>query len=139
MTYMKVMLDEHGRMPSRAHVTDAGLDLVTPKDLTIKPYERKKIMTGVHVQLPPNTVGFIKSRSGMMAKLGITTDGTIDEGYTGEIGVVLFNNSGEHVGIKKLSKIAQLVVVPVVYAHPVEVKELDKSSRGDNGFGSTGQ
>lgn len=136
---MKIKLDGHGIMPTRAHATDAGLDLYSPCDVTIGAGRFRKIDTGVHVQLPKGTAGFIKSKSGLMSKHGITTDGTVDEGYTGSIGVVLFNGGNQSYRVKQYDRIAQLVVVPVLYP-TVEVSEtLEGSERGNNGFGSTGR
>ena len=135
---VKIRLDKYGIMPTRAHTTDAGLDIYSPVDLKLGAGARRTIKTGVHVQLPANTVGFIKSKSGLMSKSGITTDGTIDEGYTGEIGVVLFNHSKQGYHVHKGDKIAQLVILPVKY-EPVELGELEESDRGTDGFGSTGR
>ena len=136
--HMKIKLDERAIAPQRAHETDAGLDLFTPENFVIFPNERKVVNTGVHVQLPKDTVGYIKSKSGLMAK-GILTDGTIDEGYTGAIGVVLFNFSETTRVFEKGTKIAQLVVQPVKYPGMVIVDKLEETDRGDGGFGSTGR
>lgn len=126
-------------MPTRAHSTDAGLDLYSPINVTIGAGKYRRIDTGVHVQLPKGTAGFIKSKSGLMSKHGITTDGTIDEGYTGQIGVILFNNSQQTYHVKQYDKIAQLVVVPVLYPKAELTNTLEGSERGSKGFGSTGR
>ena len=126
-------------MPTRAHSTDAGLDLYSPINVTISAGKYRRIDTGVHVQLPKGTAGFIKSKSGLMSKHGITTDGTIDEGYTGQIGVILFNNSQQTYHVKQYDKIAQLVVVPVLYPKAELTNTLEGSERGSKGFGSTGR
>lgn len=136
---MKIKLDPHGILPTRAHTTDAGLDLYSPANMTIGAGKYRRINTGVHVQLPKGTAGFIKSKSGLMSKFGITTDGTIDEGYTGEIGVVLFNRGQQSYHVKQYDKIAQLVVVPVLYPSVEPAGTLDGSERGEKGFGSTGR
>lgn len=136
---MKITLDPHGIMPTRAHSTDAGLDLYSPINVTIGAGKHRRIDTGVHVQLPKGTAGFIKSKSGLMSKHGITTDGTIDEGYTGQIGVILFNSSQQTYHVKQYDKIAQLVVVPVLYPKVELVSALEGSERGSKGFGSTGR
>ncbi len=136
---MKIKLDPHGILPTRAHTTDAGLDLYSPINVTIGAGKYRRINTGVHVQLPKGTAGFIKSKSGLMSKFGITTDGTIDEGYTGEIGVVLFNHGQQSYHVKQYDKIAQLVVVPVLYTSVEPTSTLEGSERGEKGFGSTGR
>ena len=97
------------------------------------------IHTGVHVQLPPNTVGMLKSKSGLHVRSGITSEGVIDEGYTGEI-VVRLENYGDYSYIfERGDKITQLVVMPVAYPTFVEVDEIGGGERGDDGFGSTGR
>lgn len=136
---MKVVLKEYGIAPKRAHDTDAGLDLFAPYSFKLGAHQRKKINTGVCIELPHGTVGYVKSKSGLMQKAGILTDGTIDEGYTGEIGVVLFNLSHQPKRFKRGDKIAQLVVQPVLYPEIEIVDELASTDRGENGFGSTGK
>ena len=136
---MKIKLDDHGILPTRAHDTDAGLDLYSPYTTKIGARRFKKINTGVHIQLPKGTVGFIKSKSGLMSKCGILTDGTIDEGYTGEISIVLFNFGGQTYKIEAYDKIAQLVIVPVSYEKLEICDRLEESDRGNDGFGSTGR
>lgn len=136
---MKVLLDDGAYMPERAHETDAGLDLRSPVDVYIPPCGFAIIDTGVHVQLPHGTVGFLKSKSGLNVKHGITGEGVIDEGYTGSV-VVKLDNSW-HIGyhVQRGDKISQLVVLPCVY-EPVELADaLDESERGGGGFGSTGR
>lgn len=90
---MKIVLDEGAQMPVRAHTYDGGMDLVANESRVVHAKDWENIDTGVHVQIPEGCVGFIKSRSGMMSKHGILTDGTIDCGYTGAIRVSLFNMS----------------------------------------------
>lgn len=139
---LKIKLDECGiapTPPTRAHDTDAGLDLYSPIDFFVKPGGRFCVYTGVHIELPPHTYGAIKSKSGLMLSHGIVVDGTIDEGYRGQIGVVVFNLSRNQVEFKKGDKIAQLVVCPVEYPDVKIVDELSNSSRGTGGFGSTGR
>lgn len=136
---MKITLDARGIMPTRAHPTDAGLDLYAPHDFKIGVRGYRRINTGVHVQLPENTVGFIKSKSGLMASAGILTDGTIDEGYTGEIGVVLFNLGRQAAYFRRGDRIAQLVIQPVLYPEIELAEALVSTDRGSSGFGSTGR
>lgn len=135
---MKIKLDEGAKI-TRAHSTDAGLDLYARETLVVEARERAFFDTGVHIELPPNTMGEIRSQSGLMKKHGITTDGTVDVGYTGSIGVTLFNNSGYDYTVNKGDKIAQLVIVPIIIPELEEVDELDETERGSGGFGSTGR
>lgn len=135
---MKIKVDSGAIVPQRAHNTDAGLDLFTMCDWTIPAKTASVFDTGVHVAIPENHVGFIKSKSSLMLK-GITTDGTIDCGYTGSIRVVLFNHSDQDVKIQEGQKIAQLVILPIITPEIEIVGHLDKTERGDGGFGSTGK
>ena len=135
---MNIKLDKHAIAPQRAHGTDAGLDLCTPEGFTINAHGEVVVSTGIHVELPKNTVGYIRSKSGLMANFGIVTDGTIDEGYTGEIKVIMFNLSDLDYKFKRGDKISQLVVQPVLYPGMIIVDELGETERGSNGFGSTG-
>lgn len=137
---MKIKLDPWAIMPTRAHDTDAGLDLYATEDILVPCFGNSVIIdTGVHVQLPPNTAGMIKSKSGLNVKHGITSEGVVDVGYTGSIRVKLYNHSDTAYRVKRGDKISQLVIVPVVIPPIVVVDELDKSERGSNGFGSTGR
>lgn len=136
---MRVVLDEGAFMPTRAHENDAGLDLYAREDTIVCAKESATFDTGVHVELPPDSVGFIKSKSGLYMKHGITSDGVIDEGYTGSIVVKLINHSGRDYKVHKGDKISQLVVLPIMKPTPEIAKTLSITDRGDNGFGSTGR
>lgn len=136
---MKIKLDSWGIMPTRAHDTDAGLDLYAERDAIVRPREPAIFDTGVHIQLPPNTAGMLKSKSGLNVKYGITSEGVVDVGYTGSICVKLYNHSGVPYEVKRGDKISQLVIVPVVIPPITVVDELEDTERGDNGFGSTGR
>ena len=137
---MRIKLDPGAFMPERAHETDAGLDLRTPKEFTIIPRGYAVIDTGVHIQLPPGTYGKLESKSGLNVKYDIVScGGTIDEGYTGSIKVKLYNLGNEVHRFNVGDKIIQLIVQPCLY-EPVELtEELEATDRGDNGFGSTGR
>lgn len=137
---MRVKLDPGAIAPTRAHDTDAGLDLYTRERFCVFPHDRYFVDTGVHIKLPPKTVGYIRSKSGLLRYKGIITDGVIDEGYSGPIGVTLINTSEQRVIFHKGDKIAQLVIQPVLYPSVKVVEDLEiESDRGDNGFGSTGK
>ncbi len=135
---MKVKLDHFAYLPTRAHDTDAGLDLYTPFDIKIMPGSSTSVNTGVHIELPPYTVGMLKSKSGLNVKHGIVSEGVIDEGYSGSIVVKLYNHGSYPVTLHKGSKITQLVVLPVLYVDVEQADELRQGDRGENGFGSTG-
>lgn len=138
---MKIKLDIGAKMPTRAHQFDAGLDLyakTTMEATAIPPHSMRVIDTGVHVQIPQHFAGLVKSRSGLMVKKMIQTDGVIDADYTGSIHVALFNHGDEEYLVSSGEKIAQLLIVPCCLP-PLEVTDsLCSTDRGDNGFGSTG-
>lgn len=136
---MKIKLDEKAIMPTRAHDTDAGLDLYSPVDVVLYGRDSAFIDTGVHIELPKNTAGFIKSKSGLNCKYGITSEGVIDVGYTGSIGLKLYNNKDTIYSIKRGDKISQLVILPILTPTLELVDELTETERGDGGFGSTGR
>ena len=98
------------------------------------------IRTRVHIQLPKHTAGLLVSKSGLNVAFGITSTGLIDEGYTGEIVVKLYNHSDTSHYVARGDKVSQLVVIPVLYEDVEIVDDLDGGTeRGDNGFGSTGR
>jgi dUTP pyrophosphatase len=134
---LKVKLEEWAKLPDRAHPTDAGADIFAPHDVTVPARGSAVVDTGVHVQLPPGTVGMLKSKSGLNVKYGIVSDGVIDEGYTGSVVVKLYNLGNDEIMLSDGMKITQLVVMPVLYPDVVEVDEIGGGPRGDAGFGST--
>ena len=136
---MKIKLDRGAFIPTRAHDTDAGADLRSPIDALVPARGSRVIDTGVHIQLPHGYVGMLKSKSGLDVKNGITSEGVIDEGYTGSIKVKLYNHGDEPYKIERYDKITQLVVVPCEYVDFVLVDDLEDSERGGDGFGSTGK
>ena len=136
---MKIKLDENAFMPTRAHETDAGLDLRSPIGVLVPAWGSVLIDTGVHIELPQYTTGFLKSKSGLNVLHGITSEGVIDCGYTGSIRVKLYNNSDKKYTVHKGDKISQLVVMPVLLESLQVVNELGETDRGENGFGSSGR
>lgn len=141
---MKVKLDEGAFIPTRAHKDDAGYDLYSPVDAMIglagsKTGNSVTIDTGVHVEIPKGYVGFIKSKSGLNVKHGIVSEGVIDSGYTGSIAVKLYNHGDNMVFVQRGMKISQLVLLPILTPDLEVVDELEKTERGDGGFGSTGE
>ena len=136
-TRIKAVVDMGAELPVRAHEEDAGLDLCATKDGWILPKCRKVFGTGFHCAIPKCYVGMLTSKSGLMLK-GITSRGTIDCGYTGEVKAVLFNHSWKPVHIKKGQKISQMVLMPIVTPKLDFVDSLEDTDRADGGFGSTG-
>lgn len=139
---MKVQLDPGAKKPTRAHLFDAGLDLYAKMDMepvAIPAWGMRVIDTGVHFQIPKHFAGFVKSRSGLMCKHSITTDGVIDSDYTGSVRVALFNHSEFAYIVEPGEKIAQLVIVPCCLPPLEEVETLEETDRGNKGFGSTGK
>ena len=136
---MKIKLGNGAYMPERAHDTDAGLDIRSPIAATVLPKDSVIIDTGVHIELPPNTVGMLKSKSGLNVKHDITSEGVIDVGYTGSIIVKLYNHGIKPYSVKRGDKITQLVIMPIVYPNIELVEDLEETERGNGGFGSTGR
>ena len=141
---MKILftLDDGATAPTRAHSTDAGLDLYSLHPANIPPGGRELVGTGVHVSIPPGYVGLICPRSGLAHKQGLTVlnaPGVIDAGYTGEIKVNLHNTDCMAQHVDAGDRIAQLVIAPIPDAHLVQVDTLESTERGDSGHGSTGQ
>lgn len=133
------MLDAGALMPTRGHTTDAGLDLKTPERCVVHPYSSVNIDTGVHIEIPEGYCGLLKSKSGLNTKHMIQTEGVIDAGYTGSIVVPVYNHSDRMYVFDAGDKITQLVIVPVLIPELEVVDSLEKTERGDNGFGSTGR
>jgi dUTP pyrophosphatase len=135
-------LDPGLPLPSYAHPGDAGLDLYSTEDLTLAPHERALIGTGIAVEIPDGHAGFVQPRSGLALKRGLSlanTPGLIDAHYRGEIKLIAINlDPDTSITIARGEKIAQLVVQSVEHANLVEVDDLDGTSRGSGGFGSTG-
>ena len=136
---IKVKLDEGAFLPERAHDTDAGADIKTPIDFILEPHSSFIIATGVHVETPANCVTMVKSKSGLNIKHDITAEGVIDEGFSGEIMVKLYNHGGRTKYFKRGDKITQIVVMPVCYPTYVESDKIAFGERGNNGYGSTGR
>lgn len=136
---MKVKLDQGAFAPTRAHDIDAGLDLYAMDDRIVEAKGSAIFRTGVHVELPKGCCGLLVSKSGLNVKHGITSTGLIDEGYSGDVAVKLYNHSGYDFTVRRGDKISQLVIIPVKY-EPVEIAdEIESGERGDAGFGSTGR
>lgn len=136
-------LDPELPLPAYATTGDAGLDLLSAEELTLKPGERTAVPTGIAVAIPEGYAGFVHARSGRALREGlalVNAPGLIDSGYRGEIKVIVVNlDATEPIHVARGDKIAQLVIQPVVQADVVEVDSLPASERGEGGFGSTGR
>lgn len=135
-------LDPSVELPSYAYSGDAGLDLRANEDVTLAPYERKLVSTGLAIAIPEGYAGFLQPRSGMALKRGLSlanTPGLIDAHYRGELKVIAVNlDAHESIHIERGERIAQLVIQKVPVVNLVEVDELDETDRGAGGFGSSG-
>ena len=134
-------LSDKAILPSFAHPGDAGLDLFSVENKILEPGKSYLVKTGISIQLPKNTEAQIRPRSGLALKHMITltnTPGTIDEGYRGEVGIIMINHGKENFTINEGMKIAQMVIKPTYEVNITEVNDLSDTSRGEGGFGSTG-
>ena len=138
---MKVFVEPMGFEPTRAHKTDAGLDLYCIDDTVVPARGSAVFRTGVHIELPPNTYGKLESKSGLnISKDIVSLGGVIDEGFSGEILVKLYNMGDKDYEFKRGMKICQLVIQPCLYVDVEVVDELFLGGeRGSAGFGSTGK
>lgn len=136
------LLDPTVEVPSYAYEGDAGLDLRASEDVTLAPFERRLISTGLAVAIPEGYAGFIQPRSGLAYKQGLSmanTPGLIDAHYRGELKVIAINlDAHEDIHIQRGDRIAQLVIQAVPAVTLVEADELDETDRGAGGFGSSG-
>ena len=141
MTVKFRKIDPAAILPSYAHPGDAGMDVRSVEELVVEPGGRKLVRTGLVMMLPPGYEAQVRPRSGLALKNGVTvlnTPGTIDEGYRGEVGIILANLGAEPFRVEKGAKIAQIVIAPCTRAEIVETAEVDETARGAGGFGSTG-
>jgi len=137
-----VKLSGRATLPTRAHDNDAGLDLYAAESARLGPGARVSVGTGLAVQIPEGAGGLVLPRSGLAIKHGITlanSPGLIDPGYRGEVRVLLLNTDRTvEFQVSPGDRIAQLLLVPVVDATPLQAEALDESTRGAGGFGSSG-
>jgi dUTP pyrophosphatase len=132
-------IHKDAKLPSYGHVGDAGLDLYSVMDCVLKGGEARAISTGIQVAIPDGCVGLIWDKSGISLKNIHRLAGVVDSGYRGEIKVVMTNMSTEAFSITKGMKIAQMLIQPIVKVKVVDAGELDETTRGEKGFGSTGK
>ena len=129
-------------LPTNAHPGDAGIDLTSADDVTLKPGERALVPTGIAIAIPDGHAAYVLPRSGLAIRKGlgiVNAPGLIDSGYRGEIQVVAVNlDMHDPIDIKRGDRIAQMVILPAPKLIIEEVGELPESDRGTGGFGSTG-
>ena len=140
---VKIVNKSRHRLPEYQTALSAGMDLKanTSEPIVLNPMQRELIPTGIYIQLPEGYEAQIRPRSGLAAKYGITVanaPGTIDADYIGEIKVILINLSKEKFVINPGERIAQMVISKYEKIEWNEVSELEKTDRGEGGFGSTG-
>lgn len=141
MVDVKIKKIKDVKLPLYAHEGDAGVDLYSAEECILKPLERKAVSTGIKMAIPQGYEGQVRPKSGLAINYGISvinTPGTVDSGYRGEVKVLCVNLSNEDYRIEKDAKIAQMVFNKIEHATISEVEELDETSRGEGGFGSTG-
>lgn len=132
-------LNPDAKLPLYGHKGDAGMDLFSSLDYVLPKSEIYAVPTGICVEIPKGYVGLIWDKSGVSLKGAHRLAGVVDAGYRGEIKVVMVNLSQNPFVIEKGMKIAQLLIQTVEEPEIVEVKDLEDSSRGEGGFGSTGK
>lgn len=132
-------LNPWATIPEKAHDSDLGYDLFSDSSFEILPGQTEVIDTGIACNFPEGFGAIIKDRSSMASKANVfVVGGVIDQGYTGEIKVILYNSTDTPYFVKHEQKIAQMILTPVVTVQVKEVEELDETDRGSKGFGSTG-
>ena len=133
------LLTKTAQLPRRQHKGDAGYDLSADEDMVIPAYRWKLVSTGLSFTVPRGTYGRIAPRSGFSYKKGTMIGaGVIDESYTGEVKVLVFNLSDKEIKVVQGDRIAQLILEKIELPEIIEVKELKATQRGSGGFGSTG-
>ena len=139
-TMNKIYFETEAVMTKKEHKNDAGYDLKCKKEITINPREVAVIETGAYVELLDGFYGKIEGRSSLNMQGIISVGGVIDAGYRGEIKVGLINTTDKPFTLEAYSKIAQLIISPCdIKAIKIIGKPLNNTSRGINGFGSTGK
>lgn len=132
-------LREDATIPTKAHESDSGWDLYILDDIEIKPKETVIIPTGIAIKLPPFYEAQVRPRSGVTSKTKLRVQlGTIDNDYTGDIGIIVDNIGDEPIALNSGYKLAQLVVQQLPNTAIEVVDDLEHGIRGDKGFGSSG-
>lgn len=132
-------LHKNAKLPAYETIGSAGMDLSCLEDIILKPGETMLVPTGLAMEIPRGYEGQVRSRSGLALNGVVVANspGTIDSDYRGEVRVILRNVTGDYVALGAGTRIAQLVIAPVVPVIWEEAEDLSKTERGDGGFGST--
>lgn len=138
MQKMKVKLTKEGQMPTYAEPQAAGMDLRASVPTVIEPGRVGKVQTDVAIELPEGYYGALVGRSGLAAKGILAHYGTIDTGYRGLLGVILFNTTDDPFKVYVGDRVAQLIVQPFIRVELEHAEELSETVRGEAGFGSSG-
>ncbi len=128
-------------LPTKAHADDAAFDLKSRQDMIVPVGKSTLVPTGLFIELPVNYEAQVRPRSGLALKHNITltnSPGTIDAGYRGEVGVIMFNHGPEEFPIKRGDRIAQMVITELPEVELITAGDLSETNRGSGGFGSTG-
>lgn len=132
-------LDKSAKMPAYAMPGDAGMDVFVNEEKTLKPGKRHLFSTGIKIAVPEGHVALVWDKSGLAVKKGLKTmAGVVDEGFRGELRILVINLGEEDIEIEKYSKVAQMIIQKKEEVEIEEVERLDDTDRGEGGFGSTG-
>ena len=138
MSLLVKRLGQDSQLPVRKSNGAAGYDIYSDEETTIQPSEYKLVSTGIAMTVPPGTYGQLAPRSGLAVKGIHVGAGVIDRDYTGEVKVLLFNLSKDTITLEKHERVAQIILKKISVPEVEEVYQLGLTSRGDQGFGSTG-
>lgn len=133
---MRIKIIDYGykNLPKRQYDNDAGVDVFSMLDVVISPHQTQKIPLGFGLELPEGFAAFVGPRSGLSSK-GISCEmAPIDSSYRGECHAIVINNTSEPYVVNKNDRIGQLIIIPII----IPTLVIETTSRGDNGFGSTG-
>lgn len=137
-----VKTHEKAQIPKKKHASDSGFDLCAVEKVALLPRTPTLVSTGLKISLPKGYEAQVRSRSGLALKQNVcvlNSPGTVDNEYTGELGVILINHGSFTYFVEEGDRVAQLVIAPVVPADSVEIQSVEETVRGEGGFGSTGR
>ncbi len=132
-------LRDDAKLPTKAHIGDAGMDIYTVEEIIFAPHSQASIPTGISFEIPEGYVGLIWDKSGMAFKNGFKSmGGVIDSSFRGELMISLYNTKNESQTLEKGQKVAQMIIQKFEDCDIVEVDELSDTTRGTDWAGSTG-
>ena len=139
---IQMLKDCEDLFPAKAHTDDAAFDLRSRETMILPVGKSTLVPTGVFMELPAGYEAQVRPRSGLALKHNLTltnSPGTIDAGYRGEVGVIMFTHGPENFAVSRGDRIAQMVICKLPEVEFVSVEKLSESCRGEGGFGSTGK